>query len=81
MNRVVIHLQEAEEDGKLIVQLETETPNLNGFEIRLDEGDWESQEDPAFEWTLQESGNRLEARPVNAFGRRGSESWVEVAQS
>ena len=77
VNRAKIHLQQGDSDDQLQVLLETETPNLEGFEIRADNGAWEDRE-AAFDWPLHSGENRLSVRPVNAFGRRGEESRVRV---
>ena len=77
VNRAKIHLQQAVEPGRLRVLLDTETPNLKGFEVREGDGPWEMK-GQAFEWALEPGRKRLEVRPVNAFGRKGSVSSVEV---
>ncbi|MCZ6636219.1 MAG: hypothetical protein O7G87_22715 [bacterium] len=77
VNRAKIHLSQGETPNRLHVLLDTETPNLKGFEIRVNEKDWTSQ-NAAFDWTVQKGENRLEVRPVNAFGRKGGISWLEV---
>ena len=78
VNRAVIHLQQGKEIGTLKVDLETETPNLKGFEVSVDEGNWESK-DASFTLSLGDGSHRIAVRPVNAFGRSGTESWVNVA--
>ncbi len=78
MNRAKVHLRvQGTQPGVLEVVLDTETPNLKGFEARVDGGDWEERE-ARFGWTLKAGKNRLEARPVNAFDRKGAVSWVEI---
>ncbi len=77
-NRAEIHLQQADEPDTLRVLLDTETANLRGFEIRIDDGVWQEKPEAAFEWRLNPELNRLSVRPVNAFGRRGAESSVNV---
>ena len=77
VNRAKIHLQQGEAPDRLQVLLETETPNLKGFEIRVDEGAWEARTS-AFAWCLHKGKNRLAVRPVNAFDRTGTESWIHV---
>ena len=47
-------------------------------EVRVDGGGWEAR--PAsFAWPLHAGENRLEARAVNAMGRAGAVSSVEVS--
>ena len=77
VNRVTMHLQEGETPGQLQVLLETETPDVAGFEAREGDGDWAPRE-AAFAWYLCSGENRLEVRPVNGAGRRGASSWVTV---
>ncbi len=77
LNRAKIHLRQGTQPGVLEVALDTETPNLKGFEARVDEGGWEDRK-ARFNWTLEAGENRLEVRPVNAFDRKGTVSWVEV---
>ena len=66
-----------EEGGRVVVQIDTLTPNLARFEVRLDGGDW--MERPArWVWDLRPGRNRLEARTVNRFGVTGPESEAVV---
>ena len=58
--------------------LDTDTANLRGFEIRIDDGVWQEKGVAAFTWRLNPQMSRLTVRPVNAFGRRGAESSVVV---
>ena len=78
-NRAVIHLQQSDDDEiTLRVLLDTDTANLRGFEIRIDDGVWQEKGVAAFTWRLNPQMSRLTVRPVNAFGRRGAESSVVV---
>lgn len=77
VNQVKIYLQQGDTTGQLCVDLDTETPNLKGFEIRKNSGDWVIQE-ARFNWILNRGENRLEVRPLNSFGRVGTVSWVVV---
>ena len=70
-----------DEGGRVVVQIDTLTPNLARFEVRLDGGEW--VERPArWAWDLRPGRNRMEARTVNRFGVTGPESGavVEVAR-
>lgn len=78
INRAKIHLRQGDTPDRLHVLLDTETPNLKGFEVRIDDSDWTSQ-NAAFDWTVHEGENHLEVRPLNAFDRKGSSSWVKVS--
>ena len=77
VNRARIHLRQTERN-RLEVVLETETPNLSGFEKQIDGGDWESC-GGRFDLDLPGGSLELAVRPVNAFGRRGAVSRVTVA--
>ena len=78
LNRTRIHLQRTEREGVLEVQLESCTPHLQGFQVRLNGGEWE--ESPAeCAWPLQRGENLFEARSVSAFGLPGPATWVKVA--
>ena len=77
VNRAVVHLQQSEEAGSLRIDLETETPNFKCFEVSVNEGDWE-QKEASFTLVRSEGEMHLAVRPVNAFGRKGTESWVKV---
>ena len=66
-----------DEGGRVVVQIDTLTPNLARFEVRLDGGDW--MERPArWVWNLRPGRNRMEARTVNRFGVTGPESEAVV---
>lgn len=76
LHRVQLHLQASGEG--LVIDLDTETPNLSRFEIRLDGGGWEER--PAhFTIPVHAGDNRIEARAVNAQGRAGSISHVTIS--
>ena len=66
--------------GLLRVDLETETPNLARYEVRLNNGGWEPRPQ-SFAWSLRPGENRFEVRTVNEFGRAGAASSVTVAAS
>ena len=78
VNRARIHLRQGSGAGVLEVELETETPNLKGFEIKVDGKGWGAR-GASFEWPLHAGENRLEVRPTNDFGRAGAVSRVTVA--
>ena len=49
LNRTRIDLQDTETAAALSVRLSGPIPNLSGFEVRRDEGEWEKS-GPSFEW-------------------------------
>ncbi len=78
LNQAELHVREG--TSGLEVSAATVTPNFARTEARFDEGDWHTV-GSTFPWTLHPGENRLEVRPVNAFGRAGvtSSLTLEVA--
>jgi len=75
LQRVHLCLQAAGE--RLWIDLDTETPNLARFEIRIDGGFW--KERPAgFDLIVHAGENRIEVRAVNDHGRVGAVSHVTI---
>ena len=79
VNRAKIHLQQCGSEDRLNVLLDVEMPNFERFESRHDCAEWRTCAD-SFDWPLAEGDNRLEIRPVNAFERPGTSSWVVVTR-
>ena len=77
LNRTRIDLQDTETAAVLAVRLSGPIPNLSGFEVRRDQGEWE-ESGPSFEWNLRPGRNRLRARAINTMGLRGPENRVEL---
>ena len=75
VNRAKIHLQQSDSADGLVVVLDVAMPNFERFESRHDDAVWQACPE-TFDWALAEGDNRLEIRPVNAFGRAGASSWV-----
>lgn len=63
--------------GALHLDFDTVTPNFDRYEVRLDGGAW-MKTGAAYDWTLHAGKNLLEARTVNAFGKAGIVSALEV---
>jgi hypothetical protein len=63
---------------KLAVTLEHCMPWLDHYEVRIDGGQWQTQA-ASLDWPMREGENALEVRPVNACGRAGITSRLEVA--
>lgn len=76
LNRVAVDLQRADADT-LVVNLDTQTPNLARYEAAIDDGPWKTVQ-PGFNWTLHAGTNTLRVRTVNAFGVAGRESVIGV---
>jgi hypothetical protein len=70
-----IHLARTAKAGELAVAVETGVPNLARVEMKQDGGDWKPM---SALWTLRPGKNTLAARGVNAFGRPGIETRVEI---
>lgn len=62
---------------RVVVHAETVTPWFSHFEAKFDGRSWRKTALPC-RWTLHEGDNTLSVRPVNAFGRKGSESAITV---
>jgi len=87
VNLVRITLTATEREDTLSVILDTVTPNLEGYLVRFDDGEWKllhgEGQDPdsrraAFAWRLRPGLNTLQVKPRNAFGRDGVTSSVAV---
>jgi hypothetical protein len=79
LNWTVMHLRSLGDD-RLGVQLETLTPGLERFAVRIDDGEWQPR--PAeFELSLPSGRHRLAARSINRLGRLGRVAWLEVSSS
>lgn len=78
LNQAELHVRAS--GSGVEVSAATVTPNFARTEARFDEGDWHTV-GSTFPWTLHPGENRLEVRPVNAFGRAGvtSSLTLEVA--
>ncbi len=70
VNETRITLLATERPGVVAVELRTDTPNFEAFEVRTRDGDWRDA-DACFEWTVPDDGAAIEARSRNRFGIRG----------
>lgn len=64
-------------EGGLRASLQTLTPNLDRFEVRLDGSGWRPV-GAQFEWAIHAGRNELEVRAVNRFGVPGAVSRAVV---
>jgi len=82
LNRVEIKLKCLGKDNSHIlpylkVELDTNTANLKGFLVSIDEKEWEYK--PAvFTWKLKKGDNTIKVKVVNKFGLKGPTSRVTV---
>jgi hypothetical protein len=77
VNKTRIYLHQSLEKDSLQVQLDTITPNLDSFQVKIDQEAWETKPD-RFVWVLHLGYNRLEVRSINRFGRTGMTSYVAL---
>jgi len=78
LNQVAVDLQ-VDAPGALVVNLDTQTPNLDRYEVAIDDASWTSVES-GFRWALNEGANRLRVRVVNAFGVMGRGTTVGITR-
>ena len=77
LNQAQIFLTARDKDNELSVMLDSETPNFEKFQVRIDEKEWDDS--PAqFLWTLHKGTNTIEARPVNSFDKEGIISKIVI---
>jgi hypothetical protein len=77
LNQTAIYPSYGKADGSLHLEFDTDTPNFDRYEVRLDGGQW-TKCGNTYEWTLRIDTNILEARTVNAFGKPGIVSTLKV---
>ena len=77
LNQVQLFLSETDKPGELKVQFDTVTPNLDKILVRVDGGEWQTVTAEML-WKLKSGQNRIEAKPVNKWGRDGITSEVAV---
>ena len=77
LNQVAIYPSHGNTVGTLHLEFDTVTPNFDRYEVRLDGGEWKKCGE-TFDWALRLGMNKLEARTVNAFGKPGIVSLMEV---
>ncbi|MDA0336036.1 MAG: transglutaminase-like domain-containing protein [bacterium] len=78
LNRVQLTLSETVETGVLRIDADTVTPWWDAFEVRLDDGAWQTQTDSRWSWVLHEGVNHLRVRARNRALIRGPESRAVV---
>ena len=78
LNQVAIYPSYGKTAGTLHLEFDTETPNFDRYEVRLDGGQWTKCVN-THDWSLRAGANKLEARTVNAFNKPGIVSSMEVS--
>lgn len=77
LNQAQIFLIASDQTDELKVILDTETPNFEKFQVRIDGKKW--KDSPVdFLWRLHNGENTLEARPVNKFSKDGIISKIKI---
>ena len=78
LNQAELYLRETSEPDVLRVDIDTETPCFEAFDVQIDDGTVRAHSSAAMDWKLHEGLNRLRVRARNTAGRRGPESCAEV---
>ena len=77
LNQAQIFLTAGNQKDNIDVLLDTETPNFDKFQIRIDGKKW--KDSPAeFIWKLHNGENTIEAKPVNKFQKDGIVSKIKI---
>jgi len=77
LNQAQIFLVTGNQKDNLNVLLDTETPNFEKFQIRIDGKEW--KDSPAeFIWKLHSGENTIEAKPINKFQKDGIVSKIKI---
>jgi hypothetical protein len=78
LNQVAVDLQ-CRDARTLSVGLDSQTPNLAGYEAAVDDGAWGLVKS-GFPWARHSGVNRLRVRAVNAFGLAGRPTAVVLTE-
>ena len=79
VNETSIEVHSTDSPYEFAVELNTDAPNLKGFEVRMDGGRWRRAE-AEFTWRPRAGERSIEARCVNVFGVRGPAARVDLAE-
>jgi len=77
LNQTAIYPAYGNTAGTLHLEFDTVTPNFARYEVQIDGGAWKAC-GSSCDWWLHAGDNTLSARTVNAFGRPGIVSTLEV---
>ena len=78
LNQAELYLRETSEPDVLRVDIDTETPCFEAFDVQIDDGAVRAHSSAAMDWKLHEGLNRLRVRARNTAGRCGPQSCAEV---
>ncbi|NKB71029.1 MAG: hypothetical protein GKR89_28500 [Candidatus Latescibacteria bacterium] len=79
LNQSQLFLHQSQEDGRLQVEVDTETPWFECFVVQQDQGDWQERREPVWDWLLHPGLNSLRVKTRNRMGVCGPEARAEVA--
>ncbi|MHB9106157.1 MAG: hypothetical protein ACYDCO_03785 [Armatimonadota bacterium] len=77
LNQTAVYPSYGKMAGTLHLEFDTVTPNFSRYEVRLDNGEW-AKCGETYDWALRAGANKLDVRTVNAFGKPGIVSTMEV---
>ncbi|MHB0937093.1 MAG: hypothetical protein ACYC6A_11960 [Armatimonadota bacterium] len=77
LNQTAVYPSYGKMAGTLHLEFDTVTPNFSRYEVRLDNGEW-AKCGETYDWALRAGANKLDVRTVNAFGKPGIVSMMEV---
>ncbi len=77
LNRVRFEAVPEVNGDAAFVRMITFTPNLESFQVRIDDGEWEDS-DPNVVWRFHSGRNRLDMRVKTKFGVTGHPSHIEL---
>ena len=81
LNQTELFLSETAEPDVLRVDVDTETPCLDAFLVKIDRAEWREQTTPSLEWRLREGLNQLRLKVRNSAGVCGPESHAAVVMN
>jgi len=77
LNQAQIFLQAGDQKDDINVIFDTETPNFENFQVRIDGKEW-TDSSSEFLWSLHSGDNTIEAKPVNKFQKDGIVSKIII---
>lgn len=78
LNQAELFLCETSDSDRLRVDIDTETPCFEAYQVEIDDGQVWTQTSTSMDWRLHAGLNRLRVKARNTLGRCGPESCAEV---
>ena len=78
LNRVHIDATQAFGNDRLFLRFETYTPNLDCFEVNINDRGWNEVRSDHWTWFLGSGRNALKVRVANKLGAKGKPSLIVV---